>query len=394
MTSAEVLRPVQKHRVVRALTLGLALSASGCGWVEHDPHRFEQMAERVAAIPVSLDRPGKGQLETPMKAADMGLREARPGAVRVEVMDPHDLWEARDGAMEGLVQAAAPAIAEAAVDEVEKRVAAAVPQLRARPVSTHREAEDASLVQLGAFGSEASARTAWARIRSSAPEALAGLTPRFEPVTVDGRSLVRLKVAVPASGAAAVCAAARIRATMPQSALGTKSAKAGEPIEVGMPATSARSLTAKGMPCSQPLRGALSAAFASAISVSGSRRLTTALMSGFTRSIWSSVACISSAALIWRVSSIDDSSSASRFIRSSIGHPSLPRCRGQFRQLAGRGSSGIQSAACASARGCTTRTTASRSSRARATRGCAFMGIAGCAERLQYHTRGEHRTYR
>ena len=165
MTSAEVLRPVQKHRVVRALTLGLALSASGCGWVEHDPHRFEQMAERVAAIPVSLDRPGKGQLETPMKAAD----------------------------------------------EVEKRVAAAVPRMRARPVSTRREAEDASLVQLGAFGSEASARTAWARIRSSAPEALAGLTPRFEPVTVDGRSLVRLKVAVPASGAAAVCAAARIR---------------------------------------------------------------------------------------------------------------------------------------------------------------------------------------
>ena len=211
MTSAEVLRPVQKHRVVRALTLGLALSASGCGWVEHDPHRFEQMAERVAAIPVSLDRPGKSRLETPMKAGDMGLREARADAVRVEVMDPHDLWEARDGAMEGLVQAAAPAIAEAAVDEVEKRVAAAVPQMRARPVSTRREAEDASLVQLGAFGSEASARTAWARIRSSAPEALAGLTPRFEPVTVDGRSLVRLKVAVPASGAAAVCAAARIR---------------------------------------------------------------------------------------------------------------------------------------------------------------------------------------
>ncbi len=211
MTSAEVLRPVQKHRVVRALTLGLALSASGCGWVEHDPHRFEQMAERVAAIPVSLDRPGKGQLETPLKARDMGLREARADAVRVEVMDPHQLWEARDGPMEGLVQAAAPAIAEAAVDEVEKRVAAAVPQMRARPVSTRREVEDASLVQLGAFGSEASARTAWARIRSAAPEALAGLTPRFEPVMVDGRSLVRLKVAVPASGAAAVCAAARIR---------------------------------------------------------------------------------------------------------------------------------------------------------------------------------------
>ena len=33
----------------------------------------------------------------------------------------------------------------------------------------------------------------------------------FEPVTIDGRSLVRLKVAVSASGAAAVCAAAGIR---------------------------------------------------------------------------------------------------------------------------------------------------------------------------------------
>lgn len=211
MTSAEVLRPVQKHRVVRALTLGLALSATGCGWVEHDPHRFEQMAERVAAIPVSLDRPGKSRIETPMTARDMGLREARLDAVRVEVMDPHDLWEARDGAMEGLVQAAAPVIAEAAVNAVEKRVASAVPELRARPVSTRREAEDASLVQLGAFGSEASARTAWARIRSSAPEVLGDLEPRFEPVSVDGRRLIRLKVAVPASGAAAVCAAARIR---------------------------------------------------------------------------------------------------------------------------------------------------------------------------------------
>lgn len=211
MTSAEVLRPVQKHRVRRALAAGLALSLTGCGWVEHDPHRFEQMAERVAAIPVTLDRPGQSRLQTPMKARDMGLRDARADAVRVEVMDPHDLWEARDGAMEGLIQAAAPVIAEATVDAVEKRVSASVPQLRARPVSTHRDADDASLVQLGAFGSEESARTAWARIRASAPEALAGLTPRFEPVTVDGRSLVRLKVAVPASGAAAVCAAARIQ---------------------------------------------------------------------------------------------------------------------------------------------------------------------------------------
>lgn len=211
MTSAEVSRPVQKRRVGMIMVLGGAMAVSGCGWVEHDPNRFEHLAERIAAIPVSLDRPGTKPLETPMKAAEMGLREGRPGAVRVEVMDPHDLWEARDGAMEGLVQAAAPAIAEAAVDEVEKRVTAAVPTMRARPVSTLREAEEASLVQLGAFGSEASARTAWARIRASAPEALSGLTPRFEPVTVDGRSLVRLKVAVPASGAAAVCAAARIR---------------------------------------------------------------------------------------------------------------------------------------------------------------------------------------
>ncbi|MBL0947441.1 SPOR domain-containing protein [Brevundimonas sp.] len=202
---------MQKHRVLRALAAGLALSLTGCGWVEHDPHRFEQMAERVAAIPVTLDRPGQSRLQTPMKTRDMGLRDARADAVRVEVMDPHDLWEARDGAMEGLIQAAAPVIAEATVDTVGKRVSASVPQLRARPVSTHRDAGEASLVQLGAFGSEASARTAWARIRASAPEALAGLTPRFEPVTVDGRSLVRLKVAVPASGAAAVCAAARIQ---------------------------------------------------------------------------------------------------------------------------------------------------------------------------------------
>ena len=44
----------------------------------------------------------------------------------------------------------------------------------------------------------------------AARAALDGLSPRFEPVTVNGRELVRLKVGAPADTAAEICRAAQI----------------------------------------------------------------------------------------------------------------------------------------------------------------------------------------
>ena len=69
----------------------------------------------------------------------------------------------------------------------------------------------AAILSLGAFSSEASAREAWARLSTGdARAALDGLSPRFEPVTVNGRELVRLKVGAPADTAAEICRAAQI----------------------------------------------------------------------------------------------------------------------------------------------------------------------------------------
>ena len=200
--------PAPLFRSVLAAALVSGLSA--CGAVESDPHRFENLANRIAAIPLDGSRAPKALAS----ARDLGLRPAQPAALRVEVMDPHDLWDARDGAVNGLVDRAAPAVARAVVQQVSTRATATAaeaglrPALKVEPVA--RPARS-SLIQLGAYSSEDSARLAWTRLTARADSgALDGLAPVFEGVDIDGRRLVRLKVAAPAGAAAAVCAAARI----------------------------------------------------------------------------------------------------------------------------------------------------------------------------------------
>lgn len=207
MTLSLIARPV----VVLAVTAGLG----ACGMIESDPNRFENLANTVAAI--ELGSPG-GAVGPSRTAAEAGLRPA----LRVEVMDPHALWDARDG-LEGaveraaprLVAAAAPVVADAVLQQATARINSAAsraglrPALAMRPVSAHTANRD--LVQLGAYSSESAARSAWARLRSGkAAGVLNGLTPVYEDVEVGGRRLTRLKVTAPAAGAAALCAAAGI----------------------------------------------------------------------------------------------------------------------------------------------------------------------------------------
>ncbi|MCS6625028.1 SPOR domain-containing protein [Roseibacterium beibuensis] len=204
MTPSLIIRPV--------LACLAAATLSACGMVDADPHRFENMAEAVAAIPLD------GQAEhvdvrapAARTAAEAGLRPA----LKVEVMDPHALWDARDGGLRGMAEeqgqrfaaAAAPAVADAVVRNVSTRIDAAAAQAGLRPARAPRSAPapaGGKLVQIGAYSSEAAARAAWARLD------LDGLTPVFEAAEVGGRRLTRLKVNAPASGAAAVCAAAGI----------------------------------------------------------------------------------------------------------------------------------------------------------------------------------------
>ena len=197
-------------RMLRPVLLGLAgLATSSCSLVEGDPHRFESMAQMVADIPVD------GAARPVRTAAESGLRPAmaatgavvNPGALRVEVMDPHDLWDARDAGLRGAVTAAAPAVIEAAApvvaEAVVQRVSAEMPTRRLQPA---REVARTTL-QLGAFASPAAAQRAWGRI-ADAGHGVAELTPVFEAVEVDGRSLTRLKVSAPVDAARAVCRAA------------------------------------------------------------------------------------------------------------------------------------------------------------------------------------------
>ena len=210
MTSHLVIRPV--------LALAAVLLAS-CGGVDGDPNRFENFAENIAAIPMD------GQRASDQTAGQKGLRPALQ-PVRVEVMDPHALWDARDAGLRGVVEqaapkvieAAAPAVIQAVSKDLSDRAAAVTRAVDLRPALPERAqpdrgrpAPDRALVQLGAFSTENAARAAWSRLKNGeASWALADLSPVFEPVQIGERRLVRLKVPAPAAGAAAVCAAAGI----------------------------------------------------------------------------------------------------------------------------------------------------------------------------------------
>lgn len=204
MTPRLIIRPV--------LACLAAATLSACGMVEADPHRFENMANAIAAIPLDVQsKRAEARTPTARTAAEAGLRPA----LQVQVMDPHALWDARDGGLRGLAEeqgqrlaaAAAPAVADAVVRDVSTRIDGAAARVGLRPASARRSAApraDGRLVQIGAYSSEAAARAAWARLD------LDGLTPVYEAVEVGGRRLTRLKVNAPAAGAAAVCAAAGV----------------------------------------------------------------------------------------------------------------------------------------------------------------------------------------
>lgn len=208
--------------LIRPVTALLAMAAlAGCG-VAEDPNRFETMGREIAAI--QLDSPAAEPTRPPSGRTRAEERGLRPARVKVEVMDVHDFWDARDG-LPPAVQAAAADAAPAVVEAVARQAADRPVQAQtapARPVLRSVDAQEQArvqsvlrpstgLVQLGAYGSEAAARAAWTRLaEGEAAWALAGLTPVYDVAEVNGRRLVRLRVQTPPSGAAAVCAAAGI----------------------------------------------------------------------------------------------------------------------------------------------------------------------------------------
>lgn len=197
--------PVSRHALAIA---GLAMTLSGCGLADGDGHRFEALARRVAEVPVPLvpDQAGEAPLRT---AAQAGLRAAPPAPLRVEVMDPHDLWDAREG---GARPAAVQAVAQAATPVIRQAARTLSGEAGLRPALAAAPAARAATIQLGAFSTEAAARAAWTQVgRGPAAEALSGLSPVFETVTVNGRDFTRLKVGpIPSEAAMRLCRAAQV----------------------------------------------------------------------------------------------------------------------------------------------------------------------------------------
>lgn len=192
---------------ISLLSTGLA----GCGVSETDANRFEVAASRIAAIPLEP------------KADDVALQTA-PKAIkdplRVELMTPHQLWDARDG-----VKVRPAKLITLGEDDLASNVGEGTepvsPVVRTgvqkaaemAPVLAKAAAQSASnsgtqsglqgghMIQLGAYANQAAAQNAWGQLGTVTQ----GLSPVFEPATVNGRSLVRLKVRAQSAQARTLC---------------------------------------------------------------------------------------------------------------------------------------------------------------------------------------------
>jgi len=210
-------------RPVLASLLGLSTVSCGVGW--DDANRFETLAHKVAEIP--LEGAPSANPASPVRMADeTGLRpalSAAEGALRVEVMDPHDLWDARDGLKsdrparsDGLRDAlvrATPAMAEAAAPVARQMAEGALRRAVGRETqpAAAQTLRDRTTIQLGAYSTRQAAQDAWATVSGGAArQALKGLSPVFETVLVNGRPFTRLKVAAPSAAASAICRAAEV----------------------------------------------------------------------------------------------------------------------------------------------------------------------------------------
>ncbi|MGO4410092.1 MULTISPECIES: SPOR domain-containing protein [unclassified Brevundimonas] len=179
----------------------LAALLAGCGMTEADPHRFESVADQIAAIPLS-SRSAEPAREPagPRNAREAGLRP-----LKVELLTPHQLWDARDG-LTSKAAAVLPAMPPVFLDPEAPPAVQAAQQSAAKPSRPAVVAASSSsaLIQLGAYASQASAQAAWERLG----QGTSGLNPVFEPVEVNGRRLIRLKVRAGSAQAKALCAKA------------------------------------------------------------------------------------------------------------------------------------------------------------------------------------------
>ncbi len=210
------------HSLRPALAVLSGILVASCSAVEEGAFSFEALAHEVASIPVDGTSQTSSASEALPSSQELGLRPAlhldpqRPGSLVVEVLDPHALWDARDGLRRSVTFTPdIPAVkAERAQGLSDHRLpvqAAQGARSASAPLASRPTLET---IQLGAFASERAARAAWGRIRTGpAAEALEGLEPDFVTAQIDGRSVVRVRISAPSARASVICRAADINDT-------------------------------------------------------------------------------------------------------------------------------------------------------------------------------------
>jgi len=183
----------------------LALLTAACDpATSKDGTRYQQWAQTVSSIPLD---PAKGQDQPaqqilPLAAPQKTSSEQR---LRVELMTPHQLWDARNGPLKVPTMEVLENVSP--TELVRASTSAGVTARPPVPEQPAAAAQPAKLIQLGAYSSEQSARTAWQRVQSSLGNTTTALQPRYETVEVSGRQLVRLRVAATEAQALHLCQA-------------------------------------------------------------------------------------------------------------------------------------------------------------------------------------------
>lgn len=184
--------------------VAIAFGVAACNApAEGQPSSYQAWADKVATIPLtpaddagmSSDAPRVSLPLDPQKPDD----EPKPASrMKVELVSPHQLWDLRNGP----VKLPTIEVSEGGPLSVNAPVNAPAP--RAAP-STSRPT-GSQLIQLGAYSTQAQAQAAWQRLSSGAGgNALGGLSPRFDPVEVNGRTLIRLRVTASSQQAQSLC---------------------------------------------------------------------------------------------------------------------------------------------------------------------------------------------
>lgn len=199
------MRPVSLRPLMSVAAVSILATACDTA-SDTPPSAYQAWADKVATIPLTPASDAGTSSDAPR--VTLPLDPQKPSAddkpstgVKVELVSPHQLWDLRDGP----VKLPAIEISEGPPDAAPANKPALSPAASST-ASVTSNTTGARIIQLGAFSTRQQAEIAWDRLSSGPDKAsLASLSPRFDPVQVNGRTLIRLRVPASAQQAQTLC---------------------------------------------------------------------------------------------------------------------------------------------------------------------------------------------